>query len=213
MPLLKAAVARISARKRPQYACRRSVARCYRGQRTPEFQSRRKSPNRRLTACAILPATASARCRVRVTSRVIGPRRGANRLPAFSISSSKRACGNTVAHPVGAVFRWAKSRADRWRQNIPPRLPSASRATQRPWRLRPMKKTGIEALTTSGPGRRKGEVAKASNFGSRSDANGPSESSGAAPIARNSSPQVIAFMESASPIKLCRRRTADRRLS
>src|ERR1700722_9571091 len=74
--------------------------------------------------------------------------------------------------------------------------------------MRPIKKTGIDALTISGSGRRNGEVTKPSNFGSTSDANGRGDNFSPAPVARNSSWEVIACMEGAGPVGICRRRSA-----
>jgi hypothetical protein len=65
--------------------------------------------------------------------------RGTNGLPAFSMSSSTWPRGNTVAQPTGPALRRAKRSAPSLRQNRPPNLPSASRATQQPSRLRPIK--------------------------------------------------------------------------
>ena len=65
-------------------------------------------------------------------------------LPWFSTSSSRRASRAMVAQPAGAQFLFANRKADRLNRNTPPVRPCASRATQKPNPLRPMKNSGIE---------------------------------------------------------------------
>src|ERR1039458_4586612 len=69
------------------------------------------------------------------------------------MSSSKRSDKNIVAHPAGWLIFLANCSADCLRKKMPPTRPSASRATQNPSRLRPMKNSGIASLRMLGSGR------------------------------------------------------------
>jgi hypothetical protein len=73
-----------------------------------------------------------------------------NGLPLFSRSSSNRSDGNIVAHPAGWLFLLANDKAEFSSRKIPPIRPLASRATQKPSLLRPMKNAGIASLTMPG---------------------------------------------------------------
>jgi hypothetical protein len=55
-----------------------------------------------------------------------------------------------VAHPVGGLFFLANETAESLSRKIPPICPLASRATQNPSMLRPMKNAGIVSLTMPG---------------------------------------------------------------
>ena len=59
-----------------------------------------------------------------------------------------------VAQPAGAQFLFANRKADRLNRNTPPVRPVASRTTQKPSVLRPMKNSGIDSLRTPPLGRR-----------------------------------------------------------
>ena len=52
-----------------------------------------------------------------------------------------------VAHPAGRLFSLANDSAEFSSRKIPPICPLASRATQKPALLRPMKNAGIASLT------------------------------------------------------------------
>jgi len=55
-----------------------------------------------------------------------------------------------VAHPAGRLFSLANDNAELSSRKIPPICPLASRATQKPSLLRPMKNAGIASLTMAG---------------------------------------------------------------
>ena len=74
-------------------------------------------------------------------------------LPQFQVSSSKVFARNIVAHPFGALASCAKRSAERRKKNIPPIRPCASRASQNPFLLRPIKNSGITRLRTLASGR------------------------------------------------------------
>jgi hypothetical protein len=89
-----------------------------------------------------------------VMMRIIASRLAASTPPWFSTSSSKRSPRNIVAQPAGTLFFAAKRSADRFSRKMPPARPSAARTTQNPYLFRPMKNSGIDALSTRGSGRR-----------------------------------------------------------
>ena len=74
-------------------------------------------------------------------------------LPQFQVSSSKVFARNIVAHPCGVLASCAKRSAERRKKNIPPIPPRASRASQNPFLLRPIKNSGITRLRTRASGR------------------------------------------------------------
>ena len=74
-------------------------------------------------------------------------------LPQFQVSSSKVLATNMVAHPCGALASCANRSAERRNKNMPPIRPWASRASQNPFLLRPIKKSGIARLRTRASGR------------------------------------------------------------
>jgi hypothetical protein len=55
-----------------------------------------------------------------------------------------------VAHPAGGLLRFANDKAEFASRKIPPIRPLASRATQKPSWLRPMKNAGIDSLRMPG---------------------------------------------------------------
>jgi len=59
-----------------------------------------------------------------------------------------------VAQPAGALLMLANLSAERLKMNTPPVRPCASRATQKPSALRPMKNNGMDSLRASLFGRR-----------------------------------------------------------
>ena len=85
-----------------------------------------------------------------IARRASGASCAANGLPSFSRSSSKASAGNIVAQPAGPPCACAKEIAEFLNRKSPPIRPFASRATQNPARLRPMKNAGIASLTTLG---------------------------------------------------------------
>jgi hypothetical protein len=93
---------------------------------------------------------AAIRSRKRVARWISDPSRAASGLPLFSRSSSNRSDGKMVAHPAGRLFLLANDKAEFSSRKIPPIRPLASRATQKPSLLRPMKNAGIASLTMPG---------------------------------------------------------------
>jgi hypothetical protein len=67
--------------------------------------------------------------------------------------NSRGSVTNIVAHPADRLFWRAKRNAEDFNKNSPPIRPSASRTTQNPLRLRPMKNNAIESLITVASGR------------------------------------------------------------
>src|SRR6478672_2994007 len=93
----------------------------------------------------------AAACRRWVVARRInGLRYATSGLPLFSRSSSNLSDGNIVAHPAGRLFFLANDSAELSSKKIPPICTLASRATQKPSLLRPMKNAGIASLTIAG---------------------------------------------------------------
>lgn len=114
---------------------------------TAANQRLRKSSSRRLIASVIMQIKPAIRRRPRIVSRTNGPRYATSGLPLFSKSSSNASDGKIIAHPAGRLCRLANASADPLSRKIPPILPLASRATQKPCVLRPMKNAGIASLT------------------------------------------------------------------
>ena len=109
----------------------------------------------------------------RTSWRLRAPIEARSGLPLLSRSSSICSDGNTVAQLAGEALLLAKRMAASLRQNRPPNFPSASRATQKPSRLRPMKNTGMASLISSGAGRTNDAAMGRSSSASTCDASGP----------------------------------------
>jgi len=90
------------------------------------------------------------RCRASIARRFNGLSCATSGLPAFSRSSSNRSDGCIVAYPAGRLFLLAKDRAEFSNRKRPPDFPFASRATQKPSLLRPMKNCGIAVADDAG---------------------------------------------------------------
>ena len=97
-----------------------------------------------------IPIRAIMRCRHRFAKRFSQPSCATSGLPVLSRSSSIFSVGNIVAHPPGGLFLLAKETAESFSRKMPPIRPLASRATQKPSMLRPMKNAGIVPLTVPG---------------------------------------------------------------
>ena len=109
---------------------------------------------------------ATIRCRWRIARRTNDPRCATSGLPLFSRSSSILSDGNMVAHAAGRLFLRANDSAEFSSRKIPPIRPRASRATQKPSLLGPIKKAGIASLTMPGSsGRNCGATAACSSAG------------------------------------------------
>ena len=75
---------------------------------------------------------------------------GTSGLPLFSRSSSNLSDRKIVAHPVGWLCILANDSAEFSSRKIPPIRPVASRATQKPCPLRPMKNCGNGVADNAG---------------------------------------------------------------